>query len=319
MTRSLKRTMPRDRQRYARAVFMTKILIISAALTGALCIGVNVESLAAPQAVKTSQTSTPASQAKSSLPKSSEAPLPTHKRGFLGTFFFWMGGVFCMCLVGRIIFKEQSHERRTLSRLRDELGHFFPEFDPVNITQWIHIAADHVFYAWREGDFDMMEGFSTDEFIMNQRARFKAVQSRKEKRSIYLDKVIAVHTLGMEWHTRDHVSHPPLGVSLTLRVETKAIDFYEDLEGTLLRGKKKPAQYQYIWRLTHNGNTWTISEIDIADGDITDLNQHPPLPPIADWRRPETSVEISAEDHDASSTDVPTSDAFRDDLDFEQS
>ena len=187
-----------------------------------------------------------------------------------------------MYLVGRKVFKEQSHERRTLKRLRDELGHFFPEFDPINITQWVRIAADHVFYAWREGDFETMTSFSTPEFIEAHRAQFDDIQARKEKRNVYLDKIIAVHTLGMEWHTRTGITHPPLGVALTLRVEAKAIDFYEDLTGEVLRGKKKPDQHQYIWQLIHDGNTWVLSDINIADGDVTDLNQFPPLPPISE-------------------------------------
>jgi predicted lipid-binding transport protein (Tim44 family) len=168
--------------------------------------------------------------------------------------------------------------------MRDELGHFFPEFDPVNITRWVQLAADHVFYAWREGDFESLESFSSPEFIETHRAQVAERQARKEKRSVYLDKVISVHTLGMEWHTRDEITHPPTGVSLTLRVETKAIDFYEDVQGHVIRGEKKPAEHQYIWQLIHNGNTWTLCEIYLADGDITHLNEHPPLPPISRWR-----------------------------------
>lgn len=189
-----------------------------------------------------------------------------------------------MYLVGRKVFKEQSHERRTLKRMRDELGHFFPEFDPVNITRWVQLAADHVFYAWREGDFESLQSFSSAEFIKTHHKQVADRRARKEKRSVYLDKVISVHTLGMEWHTRDDITHPPAGVSLTLRVETKAIDFSEDVQGHVISGEKKPAQYQYIWRLIHNGNTWTLSEIYLAEGDITNLNEHPPLPPISQWR-----------------------------------
>ena len=265
-------------------------------LTLGLCAGVVTQSFASPQdspqgSLKAKEIDKRQGRSSSQLrasdkktPHSSEAPLPTHKRGFWGTFFFWMGGVFCMYLVGRKVFKEQSHERRTLKRMRDELGHFFPEFDPVNITRWVQLAADHVFYAWREGDFESLQSFSSAEFIKTHHKQVADRRARKEKRSVYLDKVISVHTLGMEWHTRDDITHPPAGVSLTLRVETKAIDFSEDVQGHVISGEKKPAQYQYIWRLIHNGNTWTLSEIYLAEGDITNLNEHPPLPPISQWR-----------------------------------
>ena len=70
----------------------------------------------------------------------SQIPLPK-ARGFWGTFFFWLGGVFCMYQVGKRVFSEQAHERQTLKRLRDEIGHFFPEFEPINIQKWVSIAA----------------------------------------------------------------------------------------------------------------------------------------------------------------------------------
>ena len=219
-----------------------------------------------------------------------EIPLPK-ARGFWGTLFFWSGGVFCMYLVGRRVFKEQAHERETLKRLRDEIGHFFEEFDPINISKWVEIASPHLYHSWRESNYDSMQSFSTAKFIDKQQEISKSTLQQKRKRICHLDKVIAVHTLGAEWSkSEDHkVFHPPLGVKMTLRVESKAIDFIEDESNTIIIGKAKPSQFQYIWILIHNGKTWMLDEVYSTDQDITHLSQRPPLPPIAEWRRPETS------------------------------
>ena len=219
-----------------------------------------------------------------------EIPLPK-ARGFWGTFFFWSGGIFCMYLVGRRVFKEQAHERETLKRFRDEIGHFFQEFDPVNISKWVEIASPHLYHGWRESDYSSMQSFSTPNFINKQQEASKDILQTQRKRVCHLDKIIAVHTLGAEWSKSEdqEILHPPLGVKLTLRVESKAIDFIEDESSTIIIGKAKPSQFQYIWILIHNGKTWMIDEVYPTDQDITHLSQCPPLPPIAEWRRPETS------------------------------
>lgn len=231
-----------------------------------------------------------------------EIPLPK-ARGFWGTFFFWSGGVLSMYLVGRHLFKEQVHERETLKRFRDELGHFFPEFDPMNISKWVSIAAPHLYHGWREGDFSSMEGFCSTRFIQQQISSVESLAELKQKRVCYLDKIIAVHTLGAEWSPSVSNSeaekqakpsqHPPLGVELTLRVEAKAIDFNENEQGERLSGQAKPNQFQQIWRLIHNGKTWTLDEVYTTDQDITHLAERPPLPPIAEWRRPEEQKQDS--------------------------
>lgn len=223
----------------------------------------------------------------------SQIPLPK-ARGFWGTFFFWSGGVLSMYLVGRKVFKEQAHERKTLKRFRDELGHFFPEFDPINIKKWVEIAAPHLYHGWREGDFASMESFTSDKFLDTQKSQFESKTETDQKRTVHLDKVIAVHTLGATWEAdeKEGVTHPPLGVQLTLRVETKAIDFVEDLQGQVILGKKKPDQFQQIWHLTHNGKTWTLNEVYETASDITHLADLPPLPEIVEWRRPETILPV---------------------------
>ena len=219
----------------------------------------------------------------------SKIPLPK-ARGFWGTFFFWSGGVLAMYLVGRKVFKEQAHERRTLKRFRDELGQFFPEFDPINIKKWVEIAAPHLYQGWRENDFSSMESFTSSEFMTTQAEQSQHTLDKQQQRVAHLDKIIAVHTLGATWEKdeQNEQLHPPLGVKLTLRVEAKAIDFIEDQEGQLISGKKKPEQFQQIWNLVHNGKTWTLNEVYETAGDITHLSEQEPLPVIAEWRRPET-------------------------------
>ncbi len=217
----------------------------------------------------------------------SQIPLPK-ARGFWGTFFFWLGGVFCMYQVGKRVFSEQAHERQTLKRLRDEIGHFFPEFEPINIQKWVSIAAPHLYHGRREGDFSSMESFTSDVFLKAQLSLTEELNERGHKRVAHFDKVIAVHTLGASWAEDETqlIKHPPQGVELTLRVESKAIDFVEDQTGTLISGKKKPHQFESIWRLIHNGKTWTLVDVYDSKEDITHLSQFPPLPPIAEWRRP---------------------------------
>lgn len=268
---------------YGHGFYLKTFLILHLSF---LSLGVIFGEAQAQQTQKSSQ-EVLAQQGKGPPADINEIPVPK-ARGFWGTLFFWSGGVLCMYLVGRKVFKEQSHERETLKRFRDELGHFFPEFDPINIRKWVEIASPHLYHGWRESDFSSMESFSSERFTNTQQTLAEELTKDKRKRVCHLDKVIAVHTLGAEWSNTDQIEHPPLGVKLTLRVESKAIDFIEDESETIIIGKAKPNQFQQIWILIHNGKTWTLDEVYSTDQDITHLSQRPPLPPIAEWRRPET-------------------------------
>jgi len=276
--------------------------------TSCLILAVGLLSATLSFADPTEPTSTQNTRVEQRTPKGppkdiSQIPLPK-ARGFWGTFFFWSGGVFCMYLVGRRVFKEQAHERHTLKRFRDEIGHFFPEFDPLNIKRWVEIATPHLYHSWREGDFSTMKSFTSESLINTQMTELAKVNIEGRKRIAHFDKVIAVHTLGAAWSSSipQMIKHPPLGVELTLRVEVKAIDFVEDAQGELVSGKKKPNQHQLIWRLTHNGKTWRLDEVYSTEDEITDLANLPPLPPIGEWRRPESLNEQQAIEQDSDIT-----------------
>ena len=80
-------------------------------------------------------------------PASEPAPRPD----FGMYFVFWFGAVILMLLVGRVVFREQLGERRTLRRMMREIGPFFPEFDIDAVKRWVHLCADRFRLAGRAG------------------------------------------------------------------------------------------------------------------------------------------------------------------------
>jgi len=218
------------------------------------------------------------------------APLPK-TRGFWGTFFFWSGGVLCMYLVGRRMFKEQSHERHTLKLLANEIGPFFPEFDPPNLRRWMDLAAPHLYEGWRAGDLSGMSAFSEPAFIERENEAAQRLASQGRRRVTHLGAVLNVHPLGAYLVEGEEL--PPKGVELQLRIELKVIDYLEGEEGLVI-GEQKPRQEQWLWVLRHNGASWRIRDIQPLSEDITDLAERPPLPPIMKWVRPK-GVKVTTE------------------------
>ena len=218
------------------------------------------------------------------------APLPK-TRGFWGTFFFWSGGVFAMYLVGRRVFREQSHERLTLKLFESKIGPFFPEFLPMNLRKWLDLAAPHLFAGWRSGDFSTMESFCEPAFLERERAKSEALRAEGRRRVAHLGAVLNMHPLGAFLVEGEGV--PPKGVELQLRVELKVIDYLEGAEG-LLVGKKKDQQVQQLWILRHNGASWRVHDISLLEGDVLGLDERPPLPPIMSWERPK-GVRVTTE------------------------
>ena len=148
-------------------------------------------------------------------------PIP-HNRGFWKTLLFWFGGFFCMYLVARRMFKEQIHEHRTLKRLRDEIGEFFPEFSLANLKKWVDRASEHVYMGYQTGQFSSMKQFSTDHF--QSKFNLESDQASFFPKST-LNYIIKVHPLGAYLLPEETV--PPKGVEIILRIEQSVNTPYE--------------------------------------------------------------------------------------------
>jgi hypothetical protein len=196
-----------------------------------------------------------------------------------------------MYLVGRRMFKEQSHERHTLKLLANEIGPFFPEFDPPNLRRWMDLAAPHLYEGWRAGDLSGMSAFSEPAFIERENEAAQRLASQGRRRVTHLGAVLNVHPLGAYLVEGEEL--PPKGVELQLRIELKVIDYLEGEEGLVI-GEQKPRQEQWLWVLRHNGASWRIRDIQPLSEDITDLAERPPLPPIMKWVRPK-GVKVTTE------------------------
>ena len=170
---------------------------------------------------------------------------------------FGFGGILCMYLVGRHIFQEQSNELKTLIKFRDQIGYFYTEFDPVNISKWVEITADHLYISWRTGYWDTMMSFTTEYFIKQQEDESAQIKSEGLRREAYLGKVLKVHLLGA--YMQDGYDIPPLGVELICRIELRVIDFKKKIyDPDVTIGDKNGADsdiYDFIgdWRYSQRG------------------------------------------------------------------
>ncbi|MCB9522692.1 MAG: TIM44-like domain-containing protein [Myxococcales bacterium] len=214
-------------------------------------------------------------------------PAGVRDRGFLGMFLYWSGAVVVMALVGRVLFREQLHERRTLTLMRDQLGKFFPEFDPVAITEWVQRAAPHLWKGWRDRALGDVEAFTTEAFRQASEAAFAEARRHGHAREAKLGKVLKVHMLGL-YPAGD--GPPPRDMELVLRVESRGTDCVRDPDGRVLAGKEGPRQVQQFWTLRHDGERWRLHGLEPATEDRTDLAGRPPVPPLMEWRRPEASA-----------------------------
>ena len=196
---------------------------------------------------------------------------------FVGQVVFWIGAAAVMYLVGRVVFKEQLHERRTLRRLMDEIGPFHREFDITSITRWVHRCNPHVWHLYIGHDFSDIEDFVTPEFKEIYREQGpRRVTAKGEK--LRLDKVLKVHPLGV-YMTQD--VKPPLGVELMLRLEEKV-----EIMPSVSTGEAKEAKFtqvQTFWVLRHDGKGWRLNRVWEATEDVTDLAQRTPVPPVTEW------------------------------------
>lgn len=197
---------------------------------------------------------------------------------------FWTGAILVMGLVARVVFREQLAERRTLRRLMDEIGPFFPEFDIDRLKRWVFACAPHVWDGWRRRDLSSIEGFVTARFLADQQAVFDEQRRRGHEHAARLDQVLKVHPLGM-YAVGD--GPPPRGVELMLRLEQKAIDCVVQPDGAVIEGSAAPRQVMHFWALVHDGLRWRLDRVWPARaGEDVDLRDRAPLPPVGEWQRP---------------------------------
>lgn len=203
---------------------------------------------------------------------------------FGGRLLFWLGAVIVMALVARVVFREQLLERRTLKRMMDEIGPFFPEFDIDAVKQWVNRCAPHVWAGWRRRDLSSLEGWATERFFADQAAAFETQRRRGLEHAARLETVLKVHPLGM-YSVGE--GQPPADVELLLRLEEKAIDCLVQPDGTVVEGSTDMRQLQHFWALRHDGVRWRLDRIWQPERGVDlDLTDKPVLPPVAQWRRP---------------------------------
>ena len=63
--------------------------------------------------------------------------------GFWFWVAFWMPAVLLMFAFGRVLFREQWNELKTLRLLTHRLGPFFDEFDPPDLNRWVELASNN--------------------------------------------------------------------------------------------------------------------------------------------------------------------------------
>lgn len=206
-------------------------------------------------------------------------PLTTGER-----LLFWLGALVVMALVARVVFREQLLERRTLKRLMDEIGPFFPEFDIDAVKRWVERCAPHVWSGWRRRDLSSLEGYATARFFAEAEAQFEEQRRRGLEHAARLETVLKVHPLGM-YSTGE--GQPPRDVELILRLEEKAVDCMVQPDGTVVEGSSDVRQVQHFWALRHDGHRWTLDRIWSPERGVDlDLTDKPVLPPVGQWRRP---------------------------------
>ena len=202
---------------------------------------------------------------------------------FFSQLIFWLGAAAVMYLVGRVVFKEQIHERKTLRRLINEIGPFHREFDIDSVTRWVHRCNPHIWHLYVGHDFKDIEGFVTAEFVDTYADQGPRRMTKKGEK-LRLDKVLKVHPLGL-YMVHDEV--PPQGVELMLRLEEKV----EILSSISMGTPEKPrfTQIQTFWTLRHDGEGWRLHRVWEATDDVTDLDQRTPVPTVTEWTRSASS------------------------------
>ncbi|MBV70168.1 MAG: hypothetical protein CMH52_02375 [Myxococcales bacterium] len=199
---------------------------------------------------------------------------------------FWVGGLSIMVLMGRIIFKEQLNERRTLSRLIKEIGPFYPEFDIDHIKTWVHLCAPHVWQGFVHGDLSKIDHFVTERFKQDMAEHVERVHEQGQTLECEFVGVLKVHPLGLYMVGQGPA---PRDVELMLRLEQKALYHLVDAGGKTLKGRSRMDQVQHFWTLVHDGDSYRVDRVWLAERDATDLAERELPPDVRQWTRPEVA------------------------------
>ncbi len=211
--------------------------------------------------------------------------MPSEQLGDLLIYLltFWAGALVVIWLIGRRVFREQINELRTIRRLLREISPFYKDFDTDTIRTWVELASDHLWAGWRNGDLTSLRDYSTDAFQTTAAARIAERERQGQIHDAKLHSILKVHPLGL-YMVGD--GPPPADTELMLRLETKAVDCVRDRQGQVVEGKPGAQQVQHLWTLRHDGDRWRLHAVERATGDVKDLADRPPVPPVGEWARP---------------------------------
>ena len=213
-----------------------------------------------------------------------QSDVATFQRSFTGQLLFWSVGFVIVALIARVVFKEQLHERRTLKRMINELGIYYPEFDIDTVKHWVNRCAPHVWNGWAKGNMSDLSDFSTDDFLRSESEAIDELNAAGHVRHATLNRVLKIHPLGL------YMVGPgpaPRDVELMLRLEIKGTEYTTSTDGRIVEGEKKERQVQHFWTMTHDGHQWRLSRAWPATYDANDLADREQVPPVSEWVRPE--------------------------------
>ncbi len=218
------------------------------------------------------------------LAQAKEPVTPSFQHSFTGQLLFWSVGFVIVALMARVVFKEQLHERRTLKRMINELGIYYPEFDIDTVKRWVNRCAPHLWSGWARGDVGGLADFSTEEFLRVETEAIETLTAAGQVRHAALGKVLKIHPLGLYMIG---AGPAPRDVELMLRLEIKGVEYTASADGRVVDGESGERQVQHFWTMTHDGRQWRLSRVWPATYDATDLADRPQVPPVAEWVRPE--------------------------------
>ena len=207
-----------------------------------------------------------------------ESEAQAMRQSFTTQLFFWSTGFALIAFISRFIFREQLSERRTIRRLTDEIGPYYPEFEIPTIMHWVSLCAPHVWSGWIGGQLSEIEDFTTTAFLNDPKNRGEQDRSRVVQAG--LGSVIKIHPIVL---VKGESTPPPEGIELTLRVEQRGVYCVRNLDGEILEGSEKQRSIQHFWTLIHQSGGWRLHRVWPADEDFKDFPMDREVPPISEW------------------------------------